>query len=312
MFFLALQAMQILNPSLETIVEGFKSLQDQICAGLEALDGRAKFQEDPWSRPEGGGGRTRLIQQGDLIEKGGVNFSHVYGPLPKRIADALKQEAGLRFDATGVSIVLHGRNPFVPIIHMNVRYFELENGVHWFGGGIDTTPIYIDQKAAIGFHQSLKDCCDQFDPLFYPNFKLWADEYFYLKHRKETRGIGGIFFDHLKAETEAQKTKNQAFALAVGGLFVPAYAALVKDNRDRVYTERELDWQALRRSRYVEFNLLWDKGTRFGLDTDGRTESILMSMPPMARWEYNHQPLQGSPEAATLAALKPIDWLGIA
>lgn len=303
--------MQVRDSSLNTIVEGFRKLQDEICQGLEALDGSAKFQEDAWSRPDGGGGRTRLILDGNLIEKGGVNFSHVYGPLPERIANALKQPSGLRFDATGVSIVLHGSNPFVPIIHMNVRYFELENGVHWFGGGIDVTPIYIQKAEAMHFHQQLKDCCDQFDVAYYPKFKPWADDYFYLKHRNETRGIGGIFFDHIKAENAAQKSENHAFVLAVGGQFVPIYADLVANNRHREFGQAELDWQALRRSRYVEFNLLWDKGTRFGLDTNGRTESILMSMPPMARWEYNHTPASGSPEAATLEALQPIDWLAI-
>lgn len=301
--------MQKMNPSLKTIVEGMKSLQDEICSGLESLDGKSKFEEDAWLRADGGGGRSRLIQNGALIEKGGVNFSHVFGPLPERIAQALNQKAGLRFDATGVSIVLHALNPFVPIIHMNVRYFELENGLHWFGGGIDVTPIYINFEDAKKFHQKLKDTCDAFDPEYYPKFKTWADEYFYLKHRKETRGIGGIFFDHIKAENSEQKLLNHQFILSVGRQFVPSYSDLVKENRSKEFTEHELKWQALRRSRYVEFNLLWDKGTRFGLDTDGRTESILMSMPPMAKWEYNYQPSPNSPEAKTLEALRPIDWL---
>ena len=295
---------------LNEIVKGMMALQDEICRGLEGLDGLAQFEEDVWERPEGGGGQSRVITNGRIIEKGGVNFSHIHGPLPERIAAGLKLQAGLHFHATGVSIVLHALNPFVPIIHMNVRYFEVANGQHWFGGGVDVTPIYIDKAQAIGFHQQLKAVCDQHNPAYYDAYKPWADTYFYLKHRQETRGIGGIFFDHLTARDQTQKGQNWAFVQDVAKAFVPAYTQLVLANQSQPYGAAQLEWQSFRRARYVEFNLLWDKGTRFGLDSDGRTESILMSMPPMARWQYKQQPLPGSPEAATLALLKPIDWLG--
>ncbi len=299
-------------PTLDWIDQRFRTLQDAICRGLEAIDGIARFREDAWERPAGGGGRSRVITEGRIIEKGGVNFSHVWGILPDRISEALKIDLGQVFHATGVSIVLHSSHPYVPIIHMNVRYFELENGQYWFGGGIDVTPIYVDVDQARHFHQQMKDVCDASSPAYYPKFKAWCDTYFYLKHRKETRGIGGLFFDRLNGNDAAEKTKLHQFVIALGEQFVPVYAALVRANEDKPYAQRELDWQALRRARYVEFNLLWDKGTRFGLDTDGRTESILMSMPPMARWIYDYHPVAGSPEADTLAALCATDWLGLA
>jgi len=291
---------------LESIVDFFKGLQDNICRGLEALDGSSqKFEEDLWQREAGGGGRTRIYRKGAVLEKGGVNFSHVHGLMPEKISQKLGFESGIQFHATGVSIVIHPSHPMIPIIHMNVRYFEVENGVHWFGGGIDVTPAYIDRNQAVVFHQRLKDVCDAVDPGYYPEFKAWCDRYFFLPHRNETRGIGGIFFDHLKTEKE----KNWAFVQAVGNTFVPAYSDLVNANRNRPFGERESNWQMLRRSRYVEFNLVHDRGTKFGLDTGGRTESILMSMPPVAHWEYNHSPEPGTPEQETLALLKPIDWL---
>lgn len=292
--------------TLDQISAFFKELQDNICNSLEALDASGtKFQQDLWDRPEGGGGRTRVFEGGALIEKGGVNFSHVHGPMPEKISSRLGLPTGEEFHATGVSIVLHPVNPFVPIIHSNVRYFQMGNGAHWFGGGIDVTPAYIYEDQAIAFHQHMKEVCDDSDPSYYSKFKAWADEYFYLKHRDETRGIGGIFFDHMKTEKE----KNWKFVQAVGQAFVPAYTALAEANRNKSYGEAEIDWQMRRRSRYVEFNLVHDKGTKFGLDTGGRTESILMSMPPMAKWDYNHKPAPGSPEAATQALLRPIDWL---
>jgi coproporphyrinogen III oxidase len=246
-----------------------------------------------------------------VVEKGGVNFSHVHGSLPARIAEALTLPPGAYFHATGVSIVLHARHPYVPIIHMNVRYFEVEGSRHWFGGGIDASPIYVDPAQAVRFHQRLKDVCDAYSPDYYLQFKLWCDRYFYQKHRRETRGIGGIFFDHLAGASEEEITRISDFQIALGRCFVEAYQDFAESNATHPYGDRELDWQAMRRARYVEFNLLWDKGTRFGLDTDGRTESILMSMPPMARWAYNHQPSPGSPEAETLLALQPTDWLGL-
>jgi len=293
----------------EAITARFMQLQDTICSSLEQLDGSAKFQEDAWEREAGGGGRTRLIQTGDLIVKGGVNFSAVHGPTPDNILHALKLDQA-DFYATGVSIVLHPVNPWVPIIHMNVRYFEMSNGVYWFGGGIDLTPHYIDPTLAGVFHQKLKATCDQFDSTYYPKFKQWADDYFYLKHRKETRGVGGIFFDRLAATDTHSKADIWAFLQAIGETFVPAYSEQATAQRNRPFGPRELDWQMLRRGRYVEFNLVWDKGTKFGLDTDGRTESILMSLPPIAHWAYDHQPAADSAEAFTLAHLKKdINWL---
>ncbi|MEM6723552.1 MAG: oxygen-dependent coproporphyrinogen oxidase [Bacteroidota bacterium] len=291
----------------EQIIEGFKGLQDEICAGLEALDGVGKFQQDLWERPGGGGGRTRIIQ-GQLIEKGGVNFSAVHGAMPEKISSALGIPPG-NFVATGVSIVLHPKNPWMPIIHMNVRYFEMDNGIWWFGGGIDLTPHYVDRDAAQAFHQKLKTVCDQFDPGYYPKFKTWADDYFFIKHRNETRGVCGIFYDRLTGSPEDQERLFE-YSLAVGRTFVPAYADQAKRFRDRVYGQRESDWQMYRRGRYVEFNLVWDKGTKFGLDTNGRTESILMSLPPQANWIYQFKAEEGSLEEQTLHALKKeVDWV---
>ena len=291
------------------ITTWFKTLQDSICSGLETLDGSATFQEDLWDRPEGGGGRSRVITNGSLIEKGGVNFSAVHGKKPEKILAAL----GLKeadFYATGVSIVLHPISPMVPIIHMNVRYFEMSNGVWWFGGGIDVTPHYVIREDAAFFHQQLKEVCDRFDKAYYPKFKKWADDYFFIKHRNETRGIGGIFFDRLNEGEGHSKLERWEFVQQVGSLFVPVYSELANRNRTKSYTEENQQWQALRRGRYVEFNLVWDKGTKFGLDTNGRTESILMSMPPMANWAYAHVPTEGSEEAKTLGLLKKdIDWI---
>lgn len=284
-------------------------LQDQICSGLEAIDGNGTFKEDRWERPEGGGGRSRVIQ-GDIIEKGGVNFSAVHGTLPERISNALKLEP-TDFFATGVSIVLHSSHPFVPIIHMNVRYFETkEADKYWFGGGIDVTPHYIQDEDAKFFHQYLKDTCDRYDPTYYPDFKKWADDYFYLPHRQETRGIGGIFFDHLAATDAHTKMDRWNYVQAVGESFVPIYKELVERNKNKPFTPAQKTWQKIRRGRYVEFNLVWDKGTKFGLQTNGRIESILMSMPPQAEWVYNHQPEKGSLEAITVSKLKKdIDWI---
>ena len=290
------------------IIHYFKGLQDDICRQLEQADGEGRFEEDLWERPAGGGGRTRILQ-GRHIAKGGVNFSAVHGPMPERVSKALGVEAG-DFLATGVSIVQHPANPMVPIIHMNVRYFEMSNGQWWFGGGIDLTPHYIDQQQAKYFHQALKEVCDRHDPAYYPAFKKWADDYFFLKHRDETRGVGGIFFDRLSDSEHHDKASRFAFVREVGELFAPLYTRLIEDNKDRAYTERELAWQRLRRGRYVEFNLVWDKGTKFGLDTGGRTESILMSLPPEANWVYDHQVEPGSPEAQTLSMLrKDVDWI---
>lgn len=300
----------------EKIATWFQGLQDNICRALENMDGKGKFQEDDWQRKGGGGGRSRVIQ-GQIIEKGGVNFSAVHGEMPEKISSKLGLPPSAFF-ATGVSIVLHPVSPMVPIIHMNVRYFqttknsklETQNSpIWWFGGGIDLTPHYVVEEDARFFHQQLKQVCDRHNPAFYQEFKKWADDYFYLKHRKETRGVGGIFFDHLNEKRELDKESAFAFVKEVGECFAPTYVHLAEKHKSAIYGEREKEWQAIRRSRYVEFNLLWDKGTKFGLDTDGRTESILMSMPPMAQWFYDYQTERGSREENTLKFLKKgIDW----
>lgn len=291
------------------IAEKYKELQDEICKGLEDLDGLARFQEDLWSRDEGGGGRTRVITNGNLIEKGGVNFSEVKGPVTELMRRNTEINAD-SFFATGVSIVLHPFSPHVPIIHMNVRYFELSDGRSWFGGGIDLTPHYVDSAKAKLFHSNLKDVCDKFDPDYYSKFKDWADDYFFLPHRNETRGIGGIFFDHLMPSDKGDKDDLLGFTLHLGRSFVPIYSEQVNDKRGLSFSEKEKVWQNLRRGRYVEFNLVHDRGTKFGLVSGGRTESILMSMPPDANWVYNPTIESNTPEADTLSWLrKGIDWL---
>jgi coproporphyrinogen III oxidase len=282
----------------------FRNLQNEICAGLEKADGKAKFKEDNWERPEGGGGRTRVIQDGAIIEKGGVNFSAVYGKCP----DFLKKEAGIPesesvpFHATGVSLVIHPNHPFVPIIHMNVRYFEAGN-MWWFGGGIDLTPHYIDEGDARFFHKQLKDVCELHSPAYYSEYKKWADEYFFIKHRNETRGIGGIFFDRLSGNTNFTIEQRFDFVKSVGSSFLAIYLPLIEKNRTKSYNEQNRQWQLLRRGRYAEFNLVYDRGTKFGLFTNGRTESILMSLPPLARWDYNHLAERNSLEERTLKSL---------
>ena len=291
----------------EEIIEYFKWLQDSICNSLQKADGGGVFKEDVWERPGGGGGRSRVIE-GKVIEKGGVNFSAVHGEMPEKISQKLGLKAG-EFLATGVSIVLHPHNPKMPIIHMNVRYFEMSNGTWWFGGGIDLTPHYIVEEDARYFHLQLKQVCEKHHADYYPQFKKWADDYFYLKHRKETRGVGGIFFDRLSEQDGFTKEQRFNFVKDVGEAFAPIYTQFMLSNKDLSFNEDEKKWQMLRRGRYVEFNLVWDKGTKFGLDTDGRTESILMSMPPVANWVYNYEAAAGSEEAKTLSLLKKdIDW----
>lgn len=297
--------------SKEIICNWFKSLQNNICHELEKADGDGLFKEDLWERPEGGGGITRIIENGSVIEKGGVNFSAVHGPTPEKILEALNLDES-DFFATGVSIVMHPQSPMVPIIHMNVRYFEMSNGINWFGGGIDLTPHYVQVENAKFFHTTLKEVCDKHDADYYNKFKGWADDYFYIKHRKETRGIGGIFFDRLSQTEKISKQDRWAFVQDVGQSFAPIYTHLIEKNKNLAYSENEKAWQYLRRGRYVEFNLVLDKGTKFGLDTDGRTESILMSLPPQANWEYNYQPKLGSPEAETLKWLKKgVNWVDL-
>lgn len=303
--------MSDLSPSKEVIRDWFISLQKDICRQLEEADGSGKFIEDAWTRSGGGGGLSRIMTGGNVIEKGGVNFSAVWGKTPEPALKSLNIDvSNTEFFATGVSIVIHPHNPFVPIIHMNVRYFEMSNGMWWFGGGIDLTPHYVDRDDAKHFHQSLKKVCDQFNASFYPDFKKWADDYFFIRHRNETRGVGGIFFDHLKTESGFSKADRFEFVKAVGLAFAPVYSSFMKKNSGLTFTDKHKQWQALRRGRYVEFNLVWDRGTKFGLETDGRTESILMSLPPIAQWEYNHMPEPGSAEAQTVALLqKNISWV---
>lgn len=295
--------------TIEIITEWFSELQNTICRNLEKLDGKGIFREDHWQRQGGGGGRTRILEAGNIIEKGGVNFSAVHGKMPDRLARS-QNLPDSDFYATGISIVLHPVSPMIPIIHMNTRYFEMKSGEQWFGGGIDLTPHYIGDKDAVFFHRQLKSICDRFDKKYYDRFKKWADDYFYIKHRNETRGIGGIFFDHLFSEDPHQMKKIFEFTRDVGESFFPIYDHLVKNNLEVKYGESELKWQKIRRGRYVEFNLVYDRGTRFGLETSGRTESILMSLPQEAAWIYNHEPEKGSDEYETLKKLKKgIDWI---
>lgn len=293
----------------DKVVAAYQKIQDTICEGLEQADGKGRFEEELWSRDGGGGGRTRIMQHGNVIEKGGVNFSAVHGKLPEAIKAAFKIESD-DFFATGVSIVMHPNNPFVPIIHMNIRYFEMDDQTRWFGGGIDLTPHYVIDTDARFFHHLLKQTCDEFDSGFYPKFKARADDYFFIKHREETRGVGGIFYDKLKPEhTGMDFDRLLEFSEAVGNTFLPAYTELIDRNRDTDFSPQEQEWQYLRRSRYAEFNLVYDAGTKFGLETNGRIESILMSLPPMAKWVYNYQPIPDSPEAYTLSKLKKgIEW----
>lgn len=291
-------------------------LQENICKELESLDGTAKFVPDVWERKEGGGGISRVMENGSIWEKGGINHSAVFGAAPDFLFKegnhslAAAGNTKAEFFATGLSIVLHPRNPWVPIIHSNIRYFELSDGTRWLGGGIDLTPHYVCKKEAAVFHCELQKVCLRHDPNYYNNFKAQADHYFYLPHRNETRGIGGIFFDRLSGNSDKEFLQILEFWKEVGQVFAPLYARLVQEKRDMAYGEKELAWQRLRRSRYVEFNLLYDKGTRFGLETNGRTESILMSLPPSAEWRYNYTPPDSSKESETIAALKKgINWV---
>jgi len=287
-------------------------LQDRICAALAAEDGGADFVEDRWQRPGGGGGRSRVLSDGRVFEKGGVGFSHVFGDQLPPSATAHRPElAGATWQALGVSLVIHPRNPYVPTSHANVRFFIAEKPgmapVWWFGGGYDLTPYYGFDEDCVHWHQTARTACAPFGADVYPRFKRWCDEYFFLKHRNEPRGIGGLFFDDLN---EWSFERSFEFLRAVGDSYVPAYLPIVQKRRDTPYGEREREFQLLRRGRYVEFNLVYDRGTLFGLQSGGRTESILMSLPPLVRWEYNAQPEPGSPEAAlTERFLKARDWV---
>ena len=321
------------SDSRSRISEFMKSLQDEICQGLEEVDGQAKFIEDSWQRPEGGGGRSRVLREGAVFEQAGVNFSEVWGKeLPPSIDKQRPEAAGHEFYATGTSMVLHPRNPYIPTVHLNYRYFEA-GPVWWFGGGADLTPYYAFEEDASHFHRTFKQVCDQHHPEYYPVFKRWCDEYFYLNHRQEARGIGGIFFDYQDgldplyrgpfAESDAaiyseklspQQPRNWeeifSFINDCGRAFLPAYVPIVQKRHSTEYGDRERQFQLYRRGRYVEFNLVYDRGTIFGLQTNGRTESILMSLPPLVRWEYCYQPAPNTPEAKLYDVfLKPQDWV---
>lgn len=315
------------------VSQAFRDLQDKICETLEEVDGGSTFQEDSWERADGGGGRSRVIKEGNVFEQGGVNFSEVWGEtLPPSILVQRPEAAGHGFYATGTSMVLHPRNPYIPTVHLNYRYFEA-GPVWWFGGGIDLTPYYPFAEDVVHFHSTLKATCDRHNPHYYPAFKHWCDEYFYLKHRQEPRGVGGIFFDYQDGRGQLYRGPHEegaaaeysreagaihgqtwenlfAFAQDCGNAFLPAYVPTIQKRRHLEYNDHERNFQLYRRGRYVEFNLVYDRGTIFGLQTNGRTESILMSLPPLVRWEYAYSPEPGSREAELYNTfLKPQDWV---
>jgi coproporphyrinogen III oxidase len=317
----------------ERVSAFMRQLQDEIANGLEAADGVGKFQEDSWERPEGGGGRSRVLREGAIFEQAGVNFSEVWGDhLPPSILTQRPEAAGHRFYATGTSMVLHPRNPYVPTVHLNYRYFEA-GPVWWFGGGADLTPYYPFAEDASHFHKTFKQACDKHNSEYYPVFKRWCDEYFYLKHRNETRGVGGLFFDYQDGRgalyrgadqngpaatysrevgEPTQRTWEELFSFIsdCGRAFLPAYLPIVEQRHNTEYGEHQRNFQLYRRGRYVEFNLVYDRGTIFGLQTNGRTESILMSLPPLVRWEYGFKPEPNTPEAELYETfLKPQDWV---
>jgi coproporphyrinogen III oxidase len=300
--------------NIEAVKDYLLSLQDDICKQLEQEDGQATFTEEVWDRGEKkGGGRTRVITDGAVIEKGGVNFSHVYGDQLPASATANRPElAGRSFQAMGVSLVIHPHNPHVPTSHANVRFFvaekEGEEPVWWFGGGFDLTPYYGNEEDVVFWHQTAKDACDPFGEGVYDKYKKWCDDYFYLKHRDEPRGVGGLFFDDLNEEGFE---KSFAFMQSVGDHYIKAYRPIVAKRKDTGFGEQEKKFQLYRRGRYVEFNLVFDRGTIFGLQTGGRTESILMSLPPVVHWDYNWQPEEGTEEAKLYTDfLVHRDWLG--
>jgi coproporphyrinogen III oxidase len=294
--------------------EYIQQLQDSITSKLEELDGTAKFQQDFWEREEGGGGRTRVIENGTVIEKGGVNISKVHGPLPKSMQNYFGVE-DVDFFACGLSLVIHPKSPMVPTVHANWRYFEMydkDGNIvdQWFGGGQDLTPYYLFDEDAVHFHATCKKACDAHHPEFYPTYKKKCDEYFWNAHRNEARGVGGLFFDYCKATDTTSMEDWYNFVTEVGDSFLDAYAPIVEKRKDLPYSKEQRDWQEIRRGRYVEFNLVHDKGTLFGLKTNGRIESILMSLPPHVQWRYDHHPEKGSEEAKLIEVLKePKNWV---
>ena len=300
------------TPDVNAVKEYLLKLQNNICKELEAEDGQAKFIEDSWDREQGGGGRSRVLSDGAVFEQAGVNFSHVFGNQMPASATAHRPElAGRNFQAMGVSLVIHPHNPYVPTSHANVRFFIAEkegaDPIWWFGGGFDLTPYYPFEDDVIHWHRLAREACEPFGEDVYAKYKKWCDEYFYLKHRNETRGVGGLFFDDLN---EWGFEKSFAFMRSVGDHYIQAYRPIVARRKDTEYGERERNFQLYRRGRYVEFNLVYDRGTLFGLQTGGRTESILMSLPPLVRWQYNYQPEPGTPEAKLYDDyLRPRNWL---
>jgi len=306
------------HPTIHAVRDYLLALQDDICAQLEAEDGQATFEEDAWERSDddklGGGGRTRVLTDGAVFEQGGVNFSHVIGQqLPPAATASRPELAGRSFQALGVSLVIHPHNPNIPTSHANVRFFiaekEGEDPVWWFGGGFDLTPYYGNEDDCVAWHQTARDACTPFGEEVYPRYKQWCDEYFYLKHRDEPRGIGGLFFDDLN---EWGFEKSFAFMRSVGDHYIKAYRPIVERRKHDAFTETQRDFQLYRRGRYVEFNLVFDRGTLFGLQSGGRTESILMSLPPLVKWRYNWQPEAGTEEAKLYTDfLRPRDWLGL-
>ncbi len=298
------------KPDITAVKAFLLQLQDDICSRLEQADGTGRFEQDSWTREEGGGGRSRVLRNGRVIEQGGVNFSHVHGDAMPASATAHRPElAGRSFEAMGVSLVIHPHNPHVPTSHANVRFFIAEkegaDPVWWFGGGFDLTPFYPVEEDCRHWHQVSRDLCAPFGEQVYPEYKAWCDRYFYLKHRDETRGVGGLFFDDLN---QWPFERCFDFMQAVGRGYLDAYLPIIERRKDTAYGETERQFQLYRRGRYVEFNLVYDRGTLFGLQTGGRTESILMSMPPLARWEYNWQPEPGSAEARLNDFLIPRNW----
>ena len=300
-----------------------QNLQDQICKGLEEADGATNFREDIWERPEGGGGRTRVIENGAVFEKGGVNISAVHGKLPDSM-QKLFNVGEADFFACGLSLVLHPKSPMVPTVHANWRYFEMYDDKgnviqQWFGGGQDLTPYYLFEEDATHFHQTCKTACDKHNSEFYPKYKKQCDTYFWNAHRNEARGIGGLFFDYCKATDDSSDSEQAKqismenwfnFVTEVGNSFLEASVPIVEKRKNLLYSDANRTWQEIRRGRYVEFNLVHDKGTLFGLKTNGRIESILMSLPPHVQWVYDHHPEKGSEEEKLIKVLeKPIDWV---
>lgn len=294
----------------EKISERYKAIQDNVCERLEKMDGGALFSRKPWVKAIGNG-VTSVLTDGKCLEKAAVNFSSVQGVYGEEMAKLAGKDAG-RFMACGVSSIIHPMNPLSPIIHLNIRYFQLESGDSWFGGGMDLTPHYVDKSEARQFHRQLKNVCDKFDASYYEAFKKQADDYYYLPHRQETRGIGGVFFDHLTPTSDLPFQKLMDFTICLGETYPELYINLLQEKRNLPYGLKEKTWQNLRRGRYVEFNLIQDRGTKFGLASGGNTESILVSMPPLASWEFDVSPEENSEEFNTLQMLKKgIDWINI-